>query len=85
MQKDTDKKKRIAGAALSALVVGGLILIITVCMLLDCFGSGGQGPETAVVLISAGLFLLMVIAIAAACIQRFREIQKGEEDEAKKY
>ena len=55
MPKDT-KRKRMLGAALSALIVGGTILVITVCMLLDYFGSGGRGPETVVILISAVLF-----------------------------
>ena len=65
--------------------MGSVILAITVCMLLDYFGSGGRGPETVVILISAALFLLMVAAIAVVCVQRLREIRKGEEDEAKKY
>jgi len=84
MPKDT-KGKKLLGAALSAVIVGGTILVITVCMLLDYFGSGGQGPETVVILISAALFLLMAGAIALAFVQRLREIKGGEEDAAKKY
>ena len=84
MPKDT-KRKRMLGAALSALIVGGTILVITVCMLMDYFGSGGRGPETMVILISAALFLVIVVAVAVAFVQRLREIRRGEEDEAKKY
>ena len=84
MPKDT-KRKRMLGAALSALIVGGTILMITVCMLLDYFGSGGRGLETVVILISAALFLVIVAAVAVAFVQRLREIRRGEEDEAKKY
>ena len=84
MPKDT-KRKRMLGAALSAVIVGGTILMITVCMLLDYFGSGGRGPETVVILISAALFFLMTIAIGVAFVQRLQEIKRGEEDEAKKY
>ena len=84
MQKDT-KRRRTLGAVLSAVFVGSLIAVITACMLADFFGSGGRGPETVVILLCAGLWLLMVAAIAAVCIQRLREIKRGEEDDAKKY
>lgn len=84
MQNDI-KGKKLLGAALSALVMGGLILLITVCMLVDYFGNGGSGAETVVILISAGLFLAIVIGIAVAFLQRRKEIQRGEEEEARKY
>ena len=84
MQNDT-KGKKLLGAALSALVMGGLILLITVCMLIDYFSIGGSAGETVVILISAGLFLAIVVGIAVAFLQRRKEIQRGEEDEARKY
>ena len=84
MQNGT-KGKKLMGAALSALVMGGLILVITVCMLIDYFGTGGSGAETIVILLSAGLFLAIVAGIAAAFFQRRKEIQRGEEEEARKY
>ena len=84
MQNDT-KGKRLLGAALSALVMGGLILVITVCMLTDYFSVGGSMGETAVILLSAGLFLAIVVGILIAFLQRRKEIRGGEEDEARKY
>ena len=60
MRNDT-KGKKLMGAALSALVMGGVILL------------------------SAGLFLAIVAGIAAAFFQRRKEIQRGEEEEARKY
>lgn len=84
MQNDT-KGKKLLGAALSALVMGGLILIITVCMLIDYFSIGGSAGETVVILVSAGVFLAIVVGIAVAFLQRRKEIQSGEEDEARKY
>ena len=84
MRNDT-KGKRILDAALSALVMGGLILVITACMLIDYFSVGGSVAETVVILISAGLFLSIVVGVTIAFLQRRREIRGGEEDEARKY
>ena len=84
MRNDT-KGKKLMGAALSALVMGGVILLITVCMLVDYFGNGGSGAETVVIPLSVGLFLAIVAGIAAAFFQRRKEIQRGEEEEARKY
>ena len=84
MQEDTKRKRRM-GALLSAFVMGGFILIVTVCMLFDYFGSGATGAETVMILIAAAMFLLIVAGIAAALWQRWREIERGEEDEAGKY
>ena len=84
MRNDT-KGKRLLGAALSALVMGGLMLVITVCMLADYFSVGGSAGETVVILLSAGMFLAIVVGVLIAFLQRRREIRGGEEDEARKY
>lgn len=84
MQNGT-KGKKLLGAALSALVMGGLILVITVCMLMDYFSMGGSTAETVVILLSAGLFLSIVVGVSLAFLQRRNEIRGGEEDEARKY
>ena len=84
MQNDT-KGKRMLGAALSALVMGGLMLVITLCMLFDYFSVGGSTAETVVILLSAVVFLAIVVGVLIAFLQRRREIQGGEEDEARKY
>ena len=85
MRNTTNKGKKRLGAVLSAAVMGGLILLVTVCMLWDWFGSGGSGAETVVILACALLFLAMVGGIILALVQRWREIEGGEEDEARKY
>ena len=84
MQNDT-KKKRLLGAALSALVMGGLMLVITLCMLFDYFSVGGSLAETVLILLSAAMFLAIVVGIVMAFCQRRNEIRGGEEDEARKY
>ena len=82
MRNDT---KKLLGAALSALVMGGLMLVITVCMLADYFAIGGSAWETGIILISAGMLLAIVVGVAIAFLQRRKEIQSGEEEEARKY
>lgn len=82
---NTIKNKKRLGAALSALVMGGLLLVITICMLVDYFGGGGTAAETIVILAGAGLFLAMAGGIGLALAQRWKEIEGGEEDEARKY
>lgn len=83
MQKTTKGKKRL-GAALSALVVGGFMVLMAVCMLTDCFG-GGTAGETVAILVAAGMFFLVAGGVVLALVQRWREIERGEEDEARKY
>lgn len=84
MQNGTNRKK-LVGAVLSALVMGGLLLVITVCMLADYFGSVGNKAETVVILLCAVAGFATVVGIVLALIQRWKELQKGEEDEARKY
>ena len=84
MQKTTKGKKRL-GAALSALVVGGFLVLLALCMLADYFVGGGTAGETVAVVVCAGLFFLMAGGIALALAQRWKEIERGEEDEARKY
>ena len=84
MQDATKKEKRM-GAILSAVVVGGFVLTSALCILTDYFGSGGTGAETVMILITAAMFFLIVGGIMAALWQRWKEIEGGEEDEARKY
>lgn len=85
MPNTTEKRSKRRGAVLSALVMGGLFLCLAVCMLLDFFaGETGLGEQVLVV-VCVVLVLVPVGGIAAALHQRMKEIEGGEEDEAKKY
>ena len=85
MPNTTNRNKRIIGAVASAAVMGGLMLLLGVCVLLDYFGAGGSGPELALVLVSALICLVVAVGVAEALLQRIREVKRGEEDEARKY
>ena len=85
MRNTTDRNKRRLGALLSALLTGGLMVLIAVCMLADYFGTGGSGGETVIILVCAVLYLAIAGGIFMALRQRWQEIERGEEDEARKY
>lgn len=85
MQNGTERRKKRLGAALSALVMGGFLLVVTLCMLWDYFCQGGSSAETIVILLCAVLGGFTVGGIVLALRQRWKEIGEGEEDEAKKY
>lgn len=85
MRNTTDRNKKRMGALLSALFMGGLMILLTVCMLASYFGVGGSGGETTLILICAALYLAIAGGVFAALCQRWKEIEGGEEDEARKY
>lgn len=85
MRSDTDRNKKRLGALLSALSVGGFMVIVAVCMLVDYFGSGGTAAETLIIVICALLYLAMAGGVFLALRQRWRELERGEEEEARKY
>ena len=85
MRNGTDRGKKRLGATLSALAVGGLLLVMTLCMLWDYFTHRGTPAETVIIVMCAVLFFVTIGGIALALGQRWKEIERGEEDDAKKY
>ena len=83
--RNTTKWKKQLGAALSALIVGGFMVLTALCMLFDYFGGGGTAWETVLILVCAGILFLVAGGIVLALAQRWKEIEGGEEDEARKY
>lgn len=85
MRNTTDRKKKRRGALLSALVVGGFMLVLAVCMVLAGLYDVTSGAETVILLACSALYFAIVGGIALALRQRWKEIEGGEEDEARKY
>jgi len=85
MRKNT---KKWIGAVLSALVVGIPVLVLAALFLGPSFGLLAEDGEAfaAGILAVYGLVLLAVgIGVFVALHQRKKELEKGEEEDARKY
>ncbi|MCM1157386.1 MAG: MerR family transcriptional regulator [Bacteroidales bacterium] len=80
--KSRDKKKK-----LYAPVVAGVAVIVFFLLLLGVFiwGYIVDTPPLVVIVLTAGIPVLAIIGTILALIERVKEIEGGEEDEAAKY
>lgn len=77
--------KGFAGAVVITVLVVGFMFLLTGAMLAGYFGGLTEPFATGVILFTAFLYLAIAAGVVVALFQRWKEIQKGEEDEAKKY
>ena len=84
MRKTTDGKG-FAGAVVVTILVAGFMFLLTGAMLSEYFGSFTEPFTTGLILCVALMYLAVAAGVIIALFQRWKEIQKGEEDEAKKY
>lgn len=80
-KRDVNMKKK-AGSIIAAVVFCAIQLIVIIPLL---FVMKNNPSERLICLIFIGLSLIVVICIIAVLIQRIKEINKGEEYEARKY
>lgn len=85
MQKDTKHSRKIASTVCAAVVIAilGIYLAIFLYTLLDT--SCGEWIAIAVLIVYGLVILALIAGVLAALRQRLREIEGGEEDDAKKY
>lgn len=83
--RKTTKGKGFVGAVIVTILVAGFMLLLTGAMLTDYFGGYTEAFATGVILLCALLYLAVAIGVIVCLYQRWKEIQGGEEDEAKKY
>lgn len=84
MQRTT-KGHRLTGAFLAAVIVAAMMLLLAGGLLISYFDGETDAFEKGLVVVCALFFLSIAIGVVIALIQRWREVQGGEEDEAKKY
>ena len=84
MRKTTDGKG-FAGAVVITILVAGLMFLLTGAMLAGYFNGLTEPFATGVILFTAFLYVAVAAGVIIALYQRWKEIQGGEEDEAKKY
>ena len=82
MQKNT---KKLAPIACAAIVVVLLALYIAVILFTLFTESLGDLIGIVVVVVATGIILAAIIGVLAALRQRMKEIDKGEEEDAKIY
>lgn len=83
MQNGTDKKR---GAVLCAAVIVGLLAIVLAVFLAPVLGAMYEEAIVAGILLVYALVIIAVIAgVIFALRERIREIEGGEEEDAKKY
>ena len=84
MRKTTDGTG-FAGAVVITILVAGFMFLLTGAMLAGYFGGLTEPFATGVILFTAFIYLAVAVGVIIALFQRWREMQGGEEDEAKKY
>lgn len=83
--RKTTKGKGFAGAVVITILVAAFMLLLTGTLVAGYFGENTNGLATAVIVFCAVLYLAVAVGVIVALFQRWKEIQGGEEDEAKKY
>lgn len=83
--RKTTKGHGLAGAFASAALVAGVMLLLAGVLLLGYFGGREDAAATWAVALCALVYLAIAVGVIAALVQRWREVKRGEEDEARKY
>lgn len=85
MQNGTKSKKKKA-PIICAVVVIAFFGIFLATILFPLMGeAGGEALAVGFLLLYAGVVVAAIIGVVAALCQRLREIEGGEEEDAKKY
>jgi len=83
--RKTTKGKGFFGGAVAAVLTAAFALLLTGAMLASYFGGETEIFATGAILLCALLYLAVAAGVLVCLYQRWKEIQRGEEDEAKKY
>ncbi len=83
--RKTTKGKGFGAAVVVTVLVAALMLLLTAALVTGYFGGNTDGMATAIVFFCALMYLAVAVGVIVALWQRWKEIQGGEEDEAKKY
>ncbi len=84
-QKNDLKPVRYAGAIVIALLTTGLMAGIIALMVWGFTVDPADAPPLALVAVLAAIPGVVILGVLLALFQRIKEIQKGEEDDAKNY
>ena len=86
MRQNNNKTRKAAGALVCAAVIIGLLSVFLAVMIFPLLTVGvGETAAVGIIIFYSIIILAVIIGIIAALISRLREINGGEEEEAKKY
>lgn len=83
--RKTTKGKGFAGAVVMTVLTVGFMALLTGAMLVWFFGGSTKPFDVGVILFCVLVYLAEAVGVVVALYQRWKEIQGGEEDEARKY
>ena len=85
MRDNSEKRRKKVAPLLCAVVVVflGLFLGALLLPLLDV--GSGDGGAVVILILYALVLLAVIVGVVIALIQRLREIERGEEEDARKY
>ena len=85
MQNDTKNNKK-RGTIIAASVVIGMLGIILAALIFPMVTENvGVLPAVLILVVYGGLLVAMIVGVIAALRQRLKEIESGEEEDAKQY
>ena len=84
-QKHDAKPVRYAGAAVMALLTTALMAALIVLMVWGFTSDPADAPPLALLVVLVAIPGVIILGVLLALFQRIKEIQKGEEDDAKNY
>ena len=84
-QKNDARPVRYAGAAVMALLTTALMVGIIVLMVWGFTVDPADAPPMALLAVLVAIPGVVILGVLLALFQRIKEIQKGEEDDAKNY
>ena len=84
-QKQDAKPVRYAGAVVMALLTTALMAALIVRMVWGFTVDPADAPPLALLVVLVAIPGVIILGVLLALVQRIREIQKGEEDDAKNY
>ena len=84
-QKHDAKPVRYAGAAVMALLTTALMAALIVLMVWGFTSDPADAPPLALLVVLVAIPGVIILGVLLALFQRLKEIQKGEEDDAKNY
>ena len=84
-QKQDAKPVRYAGAVVMALLTTALMAALIVLMVWGFTVDPADAPPLALLLVLVAIPGVIILGVLLALFQRIKEIQKGEEDDAKSY